>query len=172
MAAPWKRRSRRSARRGLEADRSADRPEGVTVESPPAMRRGGSRSRTPSELQREVDQPFLVPVHLAQVQAWADLANLVANPMRDERGLRVVENDALLAVQPARPHVHLGDDGVEPEREDPVPEHALLGVEDLALPGEMVDERRNVQGVRCAGSDDRGAIGLTIGDLTGLALRE
>src|SRR5262245_22005428 len=86
------------------------------------------------EPKREVDQPLLVPVDLAQVHARADLAELVADPARDERGLGVVEHDALLLVEPARRLVDLRDDRVQAEREDPVAQHALRAVEGLPLP--------------------------------------
>src|SRR5215468_9416300 len=76
---------------------------------------------TDSELQAEVDQALLGPVDLTEIEIGTDQADLVPYPMRDQRGLRVVEHDAFLAVEPARTLVDLGDDRFEAERPDAVP---------------------------------------------------
>src|SRR6266852_7857325 len=69
-----------------------------------------------SKLQRKIDEPLFVPVNFSQIKTRPDLADLIANPLRDERRLRVVENDAFLAIEPAGPFVNLRDDRIEPER--------------------------------------------------------
>src|SRR5919106_584610 len=74
--------------------------------------------RRPLELQCKIDQSLPAPVHLAQIQARTDLADLVPDPLRDEGGVGVVENDALLAIQPAVFLVDPGNDGAEAERQD------------------------------------------------------
>jgi hypothetical protein len=58
--------------------------------------------------------------------------------VREERGLGVVEDDALFAVEPARVLVDLGDDRVEAGRENPVSQRAFFRVEVFALPGEVI----------------------------------
>src|SRR3970040_200964 len=120
-----------------------------------------------SKLRREVVQPLLAPVHLPEIQAGPDLADLIADPAGDERGLGVVEHDAFLAIEPARPLVHLGDDGVESERGEAVLQLALLCIEDLTLPREVVDEGGDPRAVGRARCDDRGALRLAVGDLAG-----
>ena len=44
----------------------------------------------------EINQPLLAPIDLAEIEAGRDLADLIANSVREERGLRVVEDDGLL----------------------------------------------------------------------------
>src|SRR5262249_27577412 len=92
------------------------------------------------ELQGEIDQPFFVPVDLPQIQPGPDLADLIANPARDQGGLGIIENDALLAIQPARRLVDLGNDRVEAEKENAISQHAVFRVESFALPREVVNE--------------------------------
>src|SRR5262245_58408930 len=46
---------------------------------------------TRSELQGEVHETLLVPVDLTQVEPGADLPDLVADPLGDQGGVRVVE---------------------------------------------------------------------------------
>src|ERR1700756_5213384 len=46
------------------------------------------------ELQREVDQPLLGPIDLAEIEARPDQADLVADPVGDQRGLGIVQHDA------------------------------------------------------------------------------
>src|SRR6266404_1226413 len=114
---------------------------------------------TTSELETEVDQALLCPVDLAEVDPGADQADLVAYPVRDEGSLRVVQNDALLAVEPAWGLVDLGDDRLYAERQNAVLERAALGVEDFPLPAKVIDDlcdRLTVFGSRC---DDRRAGG-------------
>src|SRR5512134_2990825 len=72
------------------------------------------------ELQREVDQPRLVPIDLAQIDVGGDQPDLVADPLRHDGGLRVIQHDAFLAVEPARRLVDLGDDGVDAEGQNAV----------------------------------------------------
>src|ERR671923_1087239 len=92
------------------------------------------------ELEREVQDPCALPVDEPEVEARRDLADLVADPVCDQRGLRVVEDDRLLAVQPARLLVDLGPHRLEAEGADLVQQLPFLGVEDLALPDEQVGE--------------------------------
>ncbi len=118
----------------------------------------------------EVDEAVLVPVDLAQVHTGADEPDLVTDPVGEERRVGIVEDDALLAVEPARALVDAGDDRVQPERQDAVAQDALLRVEGLALPREVVDEAGEVVRVRRAGGDDRRALRLPVGDLAGRAV--
>ena len=67
------------------------------------------------ELKREIDQALFAPVNFSEIGARSDLADLIPNPVREERRLGVIENDALLAVEPALALVDLGDDRVQAE---------------------------------------------------------
>src|SRR6185437_7589477 len=60
--------------------------------------------------QGEVEDAVAFPEDQAEVEAGRDEADFVADPVRDERGPGVVEDDTLLAVEPARRAVDLGDD--------------------------------------------------------------
>src|SRR3954452_1744866 len=94
------------------------------------------------ELQREVQDLRLLPEDEPEVEPRRHLADLVADPLRHDRGLRVVEDDRLLAVEPALVLVNLRPHGLQPEGEDLVAKLTLLAVEDLALPGDEVDDFR------------------------------
>src|SRR4029078_2807937 len=118
-----------------------------------------------SEVQREVDQPLLAPEDDAQIRAGRYLPDLVADALRDHRGLRVVEDDAFLAIDPAGRLVHLGDDRLDTGYEDPVLQGLALRIEHLALPPEQVDGLGDVGRVLGAGRDDRSAIRLTARDV-------
>src|SRR5208283_3043414 len=87
---------------------------------------------------------------------------LRANVRSNEGGLGIVEDDAFLAVEPARRLVDARDDGLEAEGEDLVAEKSGLGVEDLALPGEDVDDRRDLGAEHGSRRDDRRACGLAV----------
>jgi len=41
----------------------------------------------------EINQPLLAQINVAEIEAGRDLADLIANPVREERGLGVVEDD-------------------------------------------------------------------------------
>jgi hypothetical protein len=41
----------------------------------------------------EINQPLLASIDVAEIEAGRDLADLIANPVREERGLGVVEDD-------------------------------------------------------------------------------
>ena len=49
-----------------------------------------------SEIHGEINQPLLAPIDFAEIEAGRDLADLIANAVREERGLEVAEDDALL----------------------------------------------------------------------------
>src|SRR5262247_1668468 len=79
---------------------------------------------TSSELEREMQNRLVVPIHAAEVDVGRDQTDLVANPLRHERGLRIVKNDAFLLVEQAGPRVDLGDNRVDAQRRNPIPQHA------------------------------------------------
>src|SRR6185295_3654351 len=95
-----------------------------------------------------------------------------ADPLRHHRGLGVVDDDALLVVEPARPLVNLGDDRVDAERQDAVAQGPAGGIEYLALPGEDVDQLGDVIAELRAWRHDGGAVGLAIGNRAGLLRTE
>src|SRR5262245_34773853 len=55
---------------------------------------------TTSELEAEVDESLFVPIDLAEVEARRNEPDLVADPLGDDGGLRVVEHDAVLVIEP------------------------------------------------------------------------
>src|SRR2546425_11856504 len=120
----------------------------------------------PLELQGEIDQPLLVPIDFAEVQMRLDLTDFITNPVRQERSLGVVQDDALLTIEPTWPFVHLGDDGVESKRQDPVFESPFLGIEDFALPRKMADELSDILSIGRARGNDRGALPLAIRNIS------
>src|SRR5438874_8405703 len=59
---------------------------------------------------------FFPKINLAQVDTRSDFAYFVADPVRQQRRLRIIEHDALLVVQPARTFIDLGNDRVQSKR--------------------------------------------------------
>src|SRR5260370_32986588 len=66
------------------------------------------------EFQQEMEQPAALPIDLAEISLRLDEPDLVADPMRHQRCLGIVENDAFLLVEPACALVNLGNDRAEP----------------------------------------------------------
>src|SRR5580658_349984 len=60
----------------------------------------------PRKLQRKMNERRFVPIHPSQVKPRTDQPDLIPNPLRHQRRLRIVQNDAFLLIQPARPLVH------------------------------------------------------------------
>ena len=77
------------------------------------------------KLEREIDQLLFTPVDLAEVNAGTNFANLIAYPMCDERSLGVIEDDALLLIEPALVLVDFGDDRLVSHRQDLVSQAPL-----------------------------------------------
>src|SRR5579859_7156772 len=117
------------------------------------------------ELQDEVDGLVGAVVDDAEEGAAADLANFVADLVGDERGLRVVQDDGWLCVEPAWRFVDASLDEVEAERADLVQQVALGAVDVFALPGEPAGEPQDWQLQVGTRRDDGGAEGVAIGDL-------
>src|SRR5438034_1162587 len=124
------------------------------------------------KLQREMQDLVALPVDESEIDAGRDCADLVPDPVRGERRLRVVEDDRLLLVEPAGVFVDLRADGLDPERKDLVAELALLGVEHLSFPDHEVDQLRRRPLEPGAGRDQDGALGLAARDLAGFATSE
>src|SRR6516225_3138831 len=108
-------------------------------------------------------------IHFAKIEALADLSNLIAKPAGDQRGLRVVEHDALFAVKQAGPLVDPGDDRIEPQERYSVGEDALFRVEGLSLPSEDADEFSQLGAEPGPGRDDGSALRFSIRNRTGRA---
>src|SRR5580698_2403852 len=53
------------------------------------------------KLQSKVNRLGFLPIHETQIQPGADQADFVPHVLGDERCLRVIENDAFLAIEPA-----------------------------------------------------------------------
>ena len=113
-----------------------------------------------------------LPEDEAEVDAGRDLADLVPDPLRDNRRVRVVEDDRLLLVEPARLLVDLGANRLDAERADLVQQLALPAVEHLSLPADQVDEPRDRPDELGAGRQQHGAVRLAVGDLAGGASPE
>ena len=77
---------------------------------------GAAASGSVRELQREIDQAGFAPPDFAEVElaGGIDEPDLVANFSREQRCLRVVEDDALFAVDPTRRVVDAGDNAMTP----------------------------------------------------------
>jgi hypothetical protein len=89
---------------------------------------------------------------------------------REERRLRVVEDDRLVAVEPARLPVDLRPHRLEAEGEGVVLQLALRAVEDIALPGQSPGGPGDVVGdVVVPRSDENLPVGAAVRDLTGWA---
>src|SRR5712691_6075456 len=88
----------------------------------------------------EVNESGLVPIHPAQVEPGADQPDLVTDPVSHKRCLGVVENNAVLIVQPAWRLVDLRHDGVKAEGQDAIRQRSVLGIEFFALPSKDVDD--------------------------------
>src|SRR6266403_1890644 len=114
------------------------------------------------EFQSEINQSFLVPINLSQIRRGRDAPNFIPNPMRQERRLGIIEDDAFLVIQPTWRLVDFGDDRAKAERQNLVSQQAFLGIENFALPREMVDKLGDVLGVSGARSDDGGAFRFAV----------
>src|SRR2546423_14117929 len=125
-----------------------------------------------SKLQGKIDEPLLAPVDDAQIAARPNQPNFVADSLCEERCLGVIEHNAFLAVHPACALVDLGNDGLQPESENPVLQRAVRCVKNLALPGKMVDQLGDLGAVGSAGSDDRGSFCLAIRNVAGRTVGE
>src|SRR5262249_28304663 len=119
------------------------------------------------KVETEIDETLLVPIDLAQIELGCDLPDLVADPMRDERSFGVIEHDALVAVEPAFVLIYVGDDCIEPERQDAVRKHTAFRVESFSLPGEDVHKLGDFIAEPRTRSYDRCAFRLAVGDVAG-----
>src|SRR5579863_203417 len=84
------------------------------------------------KFEAEIDQPGLSPVDDPQIEVGANLANLIANPMRHHGSLRVIEHDTLFFIEPAFAFVDLGDNRIESQDGDFVGQYPSLCIERLA----------------------------------------
>ena len=96
-----------------------------------------------------------------------DLADLIADPMRHERSLRIIEHNALLVIQPARAFIDLRDDRVQPKGQNLVSQNAFGWVKDFPLPGKMIDEIGYILCVKGSRRNDRCAFGFATRNVTG-----
>src|SRR5262245_56160941 len=109
-------------------------------------------------LERRLRRP---PVHEAEIEARADLADLVAVVAVDTRGLGIVEDQGRSAVAPTRALVEPARDGADAE--EPVDGPPALGVEHLPLPDDP-RPARDRHGPARAGVVDRPAADAARGD--------
>src|SRR5262249_7150353 len=92
------------------------------------------------ELEREGEQLLGVPEDRAEVGVRRDLTDLIADVLGHQRRPRIVEDDAILLVDETLAEIDLGQDRLQTKRPDVIDERLRLRVEDLALPGEVIDE--------------------------------
>src|SRR5206468_5741028 len=124
------------------------------------------------KLNREINQTLSAQIDDAEVSVRRDFANLVTDPVCYQRSLRIVENNALFIVQPARAFVHFGDDRVEPKGQNLISQSSLCWIEDLSLPRKITYEIGHVLCVSRSRCDDRRAFGLAIWDFANWTLSE
>src|ERR1700682_3573891 len=124
------------------------------------------------ELQREVNQRCLAPVHPSQIEAGTDQTNLVPNQLRYQRGFGIIENNTFFIVQPAWTFVDGGDDCIQSDEQNPVSQYAPLGVKCLSLPAKQIDELCNFCAELGARSNNCSALSWPIGNVPGGAGRE
>src|SRR5262249_39708915 len=113
-----------------------------------------------AEVEREVQDLASLPEHDAKVELGRHLSDLIADPVGNDRGLRVVEHDAFLAVDPAGCSVDLGRDCRYARWKHKVAQLAALGIEDLAFPEELVRHPGDDILDRRAGSEEHRAVCL------------
>src|SRR5215472_10682605 len=108
-------------------------------------------------------------IHFAEIEALPYLSNFVAKPAGNQRGLRVIEDDAWFAVKKTGPLVDPGDDRIEAEERYLVGQDALFRVEGLSLPSEDADEFSQLGAEPGSWRDDGSAVRLSIRNRTGWA---
>src|SRR5918992_4210912 len=143
-----------------------------TPSTGPLSRTGGCAAASSAELEREQRHLRAPPEDEPEVEAGRDLADLVPDAAREERRLRVVEDDRLLLVEPARLLVDLRPHRPQAERADLVLELALAAVEDLALPGDELQDLRRGEGDTRPGRDEHPPVRVAVADLARGALAE
>ena len=109
-----------------------------------------------------MEQLLRVPVDRTEVGLRRDQPDLVADVLRHQRRLRVVEDDAVLLVDETLAEEDLGQDRFHAERPDVIDERLVLCVEDLPLPGEMIDHAGDCRRPRRRRLDDGRALRLAI----------
>ena len=119
-----------------------------------------------------MDQLLFAPVNHAEIDPGRDFADFIANPLREQRSLRVIEDDAFLLVEPAFVLVDFGHDRPVSEREDFVPQLAFHRIEDFAFPGEEVHEARDLARNFAARGHDRRAFAFAARNFAGRTLCE
>src|SRR6516225_3459014 len=114
-----------------------------------------------------------VPVDFAEIESGrVDLPQFIPDPVRDKGCLRIVEDRAWLVVEPARPGVNLCKDRIEAEGADAVLERAGGRIENLPLPGEILDKRSYFGAERGARRNDCRAVALALRDGPGWRRRK
>ena len=129
-------------------------------------------SHAGSELERKINERGFVPEHPPKIEAGRDEADLIAYPVGNEGGLRVVEDNAFLSIDPARLADDASEDGIDAEHGDLVHKGHLLCVEDLALPGEDIDELGDLGRKRGARRDDYRPFRLAVRNVAGFGACE
>src|SRR4026208_1447288 len=120
--------------------------------------------------QREVQDFVAPPENEPEVNAGRDLANLVPDLVRDPRGLRVVEDDRLFLVEPARVFVDLGPNRLDSEGPDDVEQVFFRRIEALSAPDEPLDQSLGRPGDLGSWSEQDGPLRLADGGLARAAV--
>src|ERR1041385_5247173 len=124
------------------------------------------------KFESEINQSLFAQINFAKINVRRDFPNLVTDPVRHQRCLGIIEDDALFAIHPAGPLVHLGDDRVQSERQNFVSQNSLCGIENFSLPRKMIYEIGHVLCVSRSWSDDGGAFRFAAWNFAGWTLSE
>ena len=129
--------------------------------APPEFRRG-----LVLETDAEMDRRPFPEKDFSEIEAGRDLADFVAHHPRDERRLRVVDDRAILLIEPAFPRPDRRLDCANAKRRDAVFQTAAFGVENLSLPPKPTRQPgENFCGPRSR-TNQRGARSFTVRDLS------
>jgi hypothetical protein len=67
------------------------------------------------KLETEINKPALVPIDFAQVEIWHDQPDFIPDPVRHDGSLGIIQNDAILTIEPTLIYIDFGNDRVQSE---------------------------------------------------------
>src|SRR5438045_3293133 len=119
-----------------------------------------------------MDQRLLLPVNPTQIEIRCNAADFIPYPVRNQRGIRIVEHDAFFAIEPAFVFINSRDNSVEADWKNSVSEHSPFSVEGFTLPGKQVHDLRYFLAELSARSNDRCPFRGSIGNVSRGVVRE
>ena len=114
-----------------------------------------------------MNQFLFAQIDESEVDPRRDLADLIPNRVRNERGLGVIDHDAFLVVEPALILLDLRDNQRVFYDADSVDQLALRRIEYFALPGENIYEMSDLVRDLGPGRDNGEAVGFASGNIAG-----